>query len=61
MKKFDFFKKTKPKTGYTVNPAFEELLEEVLTKIYDNRVHLSYKDLDKLKEYTELKEYHEKK
>ncbi len=53
------FPKKDKSTGF-VNPAFEEKLKDILSKIYTNRVHLSYKDLDELRSYTELKEYHTK-
>ena len=56
MKNLEFPKKDKS-TGF-VNPSFEEKLKNILYQIYQNRVHLSYKDLDELSKYTYLKEYH---
>ena len=56
MKKLEFPPKDKA-TGY-VNSAFEERLSKILKQIYSNRIHLSYKDLDELNNYTQLKEYH---
>ncbi len=56
MKSIEFPKKDKT-TGF-VNPSFEEKLSKILKQIYENRMHLSYKDLDELNNYTQLKEYH---
>ena len=56
MKNLEF--PTEDKSTGFVNPTFEEKLQKILSKIYENRIHLSYKDLDKLSEYTQLKEYH---